>query len=232
MKLNYLLLDPNDSERNQIRQRLKEISKLSLVKECTDLNELEELIKNKFVDLIVIDPNGNEEKTFNFVVQHGLQKKVAFTSKKSRLAVKSFEIGILDFLQKPFTSDRFEITLDRVKNIGNIHKHINQELRKSIEIKCNLKTENIKLSSIQWIEAMGDYIKIVTYKKNFIVLSSMKKIQKNIPSDFFFRCHKSFIINIEEVVNFSQTTIHLNNKDIPLSRSKKKIFNKFWSNRY
>lgn len=232
MKLNYLLLDPNDGERNQIRQRLKEISKLSLVKECTDLNELEELIKNKFVDLIVIDPTGNEEKTFNFVVQHGLQKKVAFTSKKSRLAVKSFEIGILDFLQKPFTSDRFEITLDRVKNIRNIHKHINQELRKSIEVKCNLKTENIKLSSIQWIEAMGDYIKIVTHKKNFIVLSSMKKIQKNIPTDFFFRCHKSFIINIEEVVNFSQTTIHLTNKDIPLSRSKKKIFNEFWSNRY
>ncbi|MDA8639923.1 LytTR family transcriptional regulator DNA-binding domain-containing protein [Flavobacteriaceae bacterium] len=232
MKLNYLLLDPNDGERNQIRQRLKEISKLSLVKECTDLNELEELIKNKFIDLIVIDPTGNEEKTFNFVVQHGLQKKVAFTSKKSRLAVKSFEIGILDFLQKPFTSDRFEITLDRVKNIGNIHKHINQELRKSIEVKCNLKTENIKLSSIQWIEAMGDYIKIVTHKKNFIVLSSMKKIQKNIPTDFFFRCHKSFIINTEEVINFSQTTIHLNNKDIPLSRSKKKLFNEFWSNRY
>ena len=232
MKLNYLLLDPNDGERNQIRQRLKEISKLSLVKECTDLNELEELIKNKFIDLIVIDPTDNEEKTFNFVVQHGLQKKVAFTSKKSRLAVKSFEIGILDFLQKPFTSDRFEITLDRVKNIGNIHKHINQELRKSIEVKCNLKTENIKLSSIQWIEAMGDYIKIVTHKKNFIVLSSMKKIQKNIPTDFFFRCHKSFIINTEEVINFSQTTIHLNNKDIPLSRSKKKLFNEFWSNRY
>lgn len=232
MKLNYLLLDPNDGERNQIRQRLKEISKLSLVKECTDLNELEELIKNKFIDLIVIDPTGNEEKTFNFVVQHGLQKKVAFTSKKSRLAVKSFEIGILDFLQKPFTSDRFEITLDRVKNIGNIPKHINQELRKSIEVKCNLKTENIKLSSIQWIEAMGDYIKIVTHKKNFIVLSSMKKIQKNIPTDFFFRCHKSFIINTEEVINFSQTTIHLNNKDIPLSRSKKKLFNEFWSNRY
>ncbi|WP_252158012.1 LytR/AlgR family response regulator transcription factor [Candidatus Arcticimaribacter forsetii] len=232
MKLNYLLLDPNDGERNQIRQRLKEISKLSLVKECTDLNELEELIKNKFIDLIVIDPTGNEEKTFNFVVQHGLQKKVAFTSKKSRLAVKSFEIGILDFLQKPFTSDRFEITLDRVKNIGNIHKHINQELRKSIEVKCNLKTENIKLSSIQWIEAMGDYIKIVTHKKNFIVLSSMKKIQKNIPTDFFFRCHKSFIINTEEVINFSQTTIHLNNKDIPLSRSKKKLFNEFWLNRY
>ena len=136
MKLNYLLLDPNDSERNQIRQRLKEISKLSLVKECTDLNELEELIKNKFVDLIVIDPTGNEEKTFNFVVQHGLQKKVAFTSKKSRLAVKSFEIGILDFLQKPFTSDRFEITLDRVKNIGNIFNSFRSS-KKPLALKGN-----------------------------------------------------------------------------------------------
>ena len=70
---------------------------------------------------------------------------------------------------------------------------------------------------------MGDYVKIVTSKKKYIVLSSMKGIQQRIPEKHFFRCHKSYIINLEEVINFSQSTDFLKNKSIPLSRSKKKV---------
>ena len=96
----------------------------------------------------------------------------------------------------------------------------------------NFRLEKITLSCIQWIEAMGDYIKIVTPQKKYIVLSSMKAIQERIPYNYFFRCHKSYIINTEEVANFSQNTIFLNNKSIPLSRSKLKVFKEFWSSRY
>ena len=124
------------------------------------------------------------------------------------------------------------MTLERLenKNIGT--KSVNPELKKNIEVKCNLKTEKITLSAIQWIEAMGDYVKIVTSKKKYIVLSSMKGIQQRIPEKHFFRCHKSYIVNMEEVSNFSQTTVFLKNKSIPLSRTKKEGFKTAWSSRY
>ena len=144
--------------------------------------------------------------------------------------VKGFEMGILDFIPKPINISRFNIALNRIEKENLPTINTNQKSKQSIEVKHNLKTEKIILSSIQWIEAMGDYVKIVTPKKNYIVLSSMKKIQERIPEKHFFRCHKSYIINIDKVESFSQTMIFLDKSSIPLSRSKKKIFQNLWVN--
>jgi len=232
MKLNYLLLDPNDVARIQVRQRLKEISFLSLTKEFSNYRDLKNFLQYENTNLLLIDPSENEDKIFKFIEKYGIQKQVVFTSKKSTHAVKGFELGILDFLPKPFTLGRFKMTLERLENKSIGTKPVNPELKESIEVKCNLKTEKITLSAIQWIEAMGDYVKIVTSKKKYIVLSSMKGIQEQIPEKHFFRCHKSYIVNMEEVLNFSQTTVFLKNKPIPLSRAKKEGFKTAWSSRY
>ena len=232
MKLNYLLLDPNDVARIQARQRLKEITSLELIREFSNFNDLKNYLQYESTDLILIDPSENEDKIFNYIQQYRIQKQVILTSKKSTHAVKGFELGILDFLPKPFSLERFKTSLERFSTSSQNTLSINQELQKKIEVKCNLKIEKIVLVSIHWIEAMGDYVKIVTPKKKFIVLSSMKSIQERLPKLHFFRCHKSYIINLEEVSNYSQTTIFLKNKSIPLSRNKKKEFKATWTNRY
>lgn len=230
--MNYLLLDPNDGARIQIRQRLNEIPSLNLIKEFSNLNDLKNFLQYESADLILINPSENEDKISKFIQQYNLQKQIIFISKKSTHAVKGFELGILDYLPKPFTLSRFKLTLERQISSTQKTKITNYELQKKIEVKCNLKNEIIILSSIQWVEAMGDYVKIVTPKKKFIVLSSMKNFQERLPKEHFFRCHKSYIINLEEVSNYSQTTAFLKNKSIPLSRTKKKAFKELWASRY
>tara|TARA_B100000767_G_scaffold274766_1_gene308846 strand:- start:9650 stop:10345 length:696 start_codon:yes stop_codon:yes gene_type:complete len=231
MKLNYVILDPYDTERIRARQRLNEVDGLNLTGEFSDFNELKNFLQYESADIILVDPSADNEKIFSCIERQKLQKKVIFTSKKAKHAVKGFEIGILDFIPKPISLSRFNISLNRIEKENLPSINTNQNSKQSIEVKHNLKTEKIILSSIKWIEAMGDYVKIVTPQKKYIVLSSMKKIQERIPEKLFFRCHKSYIINIEGVENFSQTMIFLDKKSIPLSRSKKKIFQNLWANR-
>ena len=145
MKLNYLLLDPNDVARIQVRQRLKEIFSLSLTKEFSNFTDLKNFLQYETTDFLLIDPSENEDKIFKFIEKYGIQKQVVFTSKKSTHAVKGFELGILDFLPKPFTLGRFEMTLERIENKSLGAKPVNPELKKSVEVKCNLKTEKITL---------------------------------------------------------------------------------------
>lgn len=230
MKLNYVILDPHETERIRTRQLLNEIDKLNLAGEFSNFNELKNFLQYESADIIIVDPSLDNEKIFNCIERQKLQKKVIFTSKKLKHAVKGFEMGILDFIPKPINISRFNVTLDRIEKENLPTINTNQKSKQSIEVKHNLKTEKIILSSIQWIEAMGDYVKIVTPKKNYIVLSSMKKIQERIPEKHFFRCHKSYIINIDKVESFSQTMIFLDKSSIPLSRSKKKIFQNLWVN--
>jgi DNA-binding LytR/AlgR family response regulator len=71
---------------------------------------------------------------------------------------------------------------------------------------------------------MGDYVKIVTQNKNYIVLSSMKAFISRLPENQFVRIHKSYIINLKKVINHDSNNVFIDGKILPLSRNKKLIF--------
>ena len=79
-------------------------------------------------------------------------------------------------------------------------------------------------NNIKWIEAMGDYIKIVTQDNNYVVLSSMKAFISRLPENQFMRIHKSYIINIKKVINHNNNNIFMDGKLLPLSRNQKLTF--------
>ena len=73
--------------------------------------------------------------------------------------------------------------------------------RPYIEVRCDLMKERIPHDVISHIEAMGDYVKIVTDNRKYVVLMSMKKIEELLPKELFFRTHKSFIVNVKRLDN-------------------------------
>ena len=77
------------------------------------------------------------------------------------------------------------------------------------------------LSKIKWIEAYGDYIKVVTDDESHLVLSTMKGFEKELPVGKFIRVHKSYIINLDRVEKFNSKFAEIGTTKIPLSRNKK-----------
>ena len=65
-----------------------------------------------------------------------------------------------------------------------------------IFVKSNLKKRKVILNDIKWIEALGDYIKLVTDEANIVILSTMKSFEKQLPAEKFLRIHKSYIVNL------------------------------------
>jgi DNA-binding LytR/AlgR family response regulator len=88
-------------------------------------------------------------------------------------------------------------------------------------IKSNLKKLKIYVSKIKWIEAYGDYIKVVTDDESHLVLSTMKGFEKELPEGRFIRVHKSYIINLDRVEKFNSKFAEIGITKIPLSRNKK-----------
>ena len=95
---------------------------------------------------------------------------------------------------------RVEKSVKRV--IIKIKALLEREKSHIIEIKHNLRTEKIPAAKIKWIEAMGDYVKIITPEKKYLVLSSMKVFLGKLPENQFLRIHKSFIINLNKVIDY------------------------------
>jgi two-component system, LytTR family, response regulator len=93
----------------------------------------------------------------------------------------------------------------------------------SIIIKSNLKKLKIYTSKIKWIEAYGDYIKIITDDENHLVLSTMKSFESELPEGKFVRVHKSYIVNVERIDKFNSKFAEVGPTKIPISRNKKDV---------
>ena len=79
----------------------------------------------------------------------------------------------------------------------------------------------IYTNRIKWIEAFGDYVKVITEDESHMVLATMKSFEKDLPKEKFLRVHKSFIVNIEKIERYNSKFAEIGMNKIPLSRNKK-----------
>ena len=94
----------------------------------------------------------------------------------------------------------------------------------NLVVRCNLKNEKIYLNTILWIEAMGDYIRIQTPTRKYVILSTMKQFMSRLPEHQFFRTHKSFIVNMDKIERYTPSEVEIAGELLPLSRSRKNEF--------
>jgi DNA-binding LytR/AlgR family response regulator len=158
-----------------------------------------------------------------FDLLDGLKTKpqIIFITSKADYAVKAFDYEATDFLQKPISKERFNKAVKKATEMHALRYENHEDQGESIVIKSNLKKLKVYLSRIKWIEAYGDYIKVVTDDESHLVLSTMKGFEKELPSGKFIRVHKSYIINLDRVEKFNSKFAEIGTTKIPLSRNKK-----------
>ena len=173
------------------------------------------------VDLIFLDIEMPVISGFDFL--DGLNKKpqIIFITSKAEYAMKAFDYDATDYLQKPIAVDRFNASVKRAIEMYLLKSETHDEDSEHIFIKSNLKKLKIFTSKIKWIEAFGDYVKVITEEDSHLVLSTMKAFEKDLPNEKFVRVHKSYIINIDKVERFNSRFAEIGLSKIPLSRHKK-----------
>ncbi|MDZ4329395.1 MAG: LytTR family DNA-binding domain-containing protein, partial [Flavobacterium sp.] len=112
-------------------------------------------------------------------------------------------------------------SVKRAIDLHLLKKENKEEEGEHIFIKSNLKKLKIFTSKIKWIEAFGDYVRVVTEEDSNLVLSTMKSFENDLSKEKFVRVHKSYIINIDKVERFNSKFAEIGVTKIPLSRHKK-----------
>ncbi len=223
MKLNCIVVDDSTIQRITITKLINDTTSLYLVGDFANALEAKNSLNHNKVDLIFLDI---EMPLINgFVLLDGLKVKpqIVFITSKADYAVKAFDYEATDFLQKPISKERFQKAVKKALELHQLRNEVHEDHGESIIIKSNLKKLKIYTSKIKWIEAFGDYIKIITDTDNHLVLSTMKSFENELPKDKFIRVHKSFIINIERIQKFNSKFAEIDNTKIPISRSKKDL---------
>ena len=110
---------------------------------------------------------------------------------------------------------------DRLEELSRIAQN-QQKADSELIFKTDYKQVRIKPDNILYIEGMGEYLKIYHLDAStpLVVLMSMKRILEQLPDDRFARAHKSYIVNLNRIVNNSRTQITMENGTvIPIGES-------------
>ncbi|WP_297333012.1 LytTR family DNA-binding domain-containing protein [Flavobacterium sp.] len=230
MKLNCVVVDDSTIHRITIAKLVNEHPDLNLIGDFSNASETRACILHKDVDLLFLDIEMPVQTGFDLLDGLKARPQIIFVSAKSDYALKAFDYAAIDYLHKPVTKDRFNKAVQKAIELHQMRKEVPEEEGEFIFVKSNLKNLKIYISRIKWIEAFGDYIKIITDEGSHLVLSTMKSFEAELPSDTFLRVHKSYIINIERVERFNSKFAEIGTTQIPLSRNKKEDLAKAISN--
>jgi two-component system LytT family response regulator len=145
------------------------------------------------------------------------QPAVIFVTAYDQYALKAFEVHAVDYLLKPFSRERFEEAILRVKarlSQGHQSKIVATELNNTaksdwpldrIVVKDGSKVTLIPLANLDYIQAQDDYVLLKTPEKGHLKQQTLSSLEQRLDPDRFLRIHRSFIIQLDRLVRLEQT---------------------------
>ena len=223
MKLNCLIIDDSSIQRMIVSKLVANHLDLNLIGEFPNAVEAKNFMSSNDVDLIFLDIEMPIVNGFEFL--DGLKNlpQVIFITSKAEYALRAFDYDATDYLQKPITNSRFGIAIKRALVLSQLHNRNEEETGDFIIIKSKLKKLKIYIAKIRFIEAFGDYVKVVTDNNEHLVLSTMKAFELYLDNPKLVRVHKSFIVNVDRIDKFNSKVAEIGSETIPLSRNKKEL---------
>ncbi len=213
-----LIADDEFLSLNLLNSYVDQIPNLQLIKRCNNAIELLDVINNNSIDLIFMDIQMPQLTGIDFVKSlKGQQPLIIFTTAYPNYALEGFELGVVDYLVKPFSFERFVQAVnkaaDRLKNTSNT----TIKAKDYIFVKADHKHLKINFDDILFIEGLKEYVSFYTKdKKRIITLEALKNLEDMLPKEKFIRVHKSYIVSINEIISINGNTIEIKEKEIPL----------------
>ena len=201
--LKAIIVDDERLARVNLRKLLVPHPEIEIVGEASSCKAAIELINMFNPQLIFLDIQLSGETGFDLLEMIDNSIKTIFVTAYDEFAIRAFEVNAIDYLLKPVNPDRLKSAIERVITKEKVQKNVpkSYEYSDSIYVRLNnYASRFIKISSITFIEPVGNYSKIVTIEgKHCLVLKTLKQWQEELPDNNFVRIHRSSIVNIEHV---------------------------------
>ena len=223
MNLRCVVVDDSTIQRMSIVKLVKDHPSLTLVAEYSSAVDTKKGLNDTEVDLIFLDIEMPIINGFELLDVLKNKPQIIFVTGKTEYAFKAFDYDATDYLQKPITLERFNIAVNKAIDYHTLKFENSIVDNDYIFVKSNLKKRKVYVSTILWIEALGDYIKLVTTEESYVILSTMKAFEKEVEAYSFMRIHKSYIANLNKITKFNSKFVEINGQNLPLSRNKKKL---------
>ncbi|MDZ7755018.1 LytTR family DNA-binding domain-containing protein [Rhodohalobacter sp.] len=89
-----------------------------------------------------------------------------------------------------------------------------------ITVRADRSNHQIKLNELMYLESLSDYVKIYFNDQSLITRDTISSFEESLP-ETFVRIHRSYIVNLDFITEFSSKSVTLGNTELPISRTYK-----------
>ncbi|WP_218847021.1 LytR/AlgR family response regulator transcription factor [Winogradskyella forsetii] len=220
--MTYLIIDDEPIAHKIIMEYCDMLPHLTLQKNCYNALEALEYLNTNHVDLIFLDINMPKLKGLEFLKTLTAPPKVIVTTAYSEFAIEGYELNVEDYLLKPFSFERFLKAVNRVMGSDTMTKNTASEetdtAPKRLFLRQNKSYIQVEVDRILFIEAAGNYTKIVSKTETITIRDKISEILETLPSEHFIQVHKSFAVAIRHMNKIDGNRIHIQDHAIPIGK--------------
>lgn len=215
------IIDDEILARKVLEDYCSKIDNFKLVVSTGNPLEFINFIQQNDLDLIFLDIEMPELNGMEILRSMIKPPKVILTTAYSEYALESYNYGVVDYLLKPIKIERFLKAINKV-SASKVTKTNKISSPKELQIKHDGIPVNISFKSIMYIQSFGNYLKIFTDLRMYLISETLINIT-SLLSKNFQRTHKSYITNLERVTKATKTHLLIENNKVPVSTMYKVI---------
>ncbi|MEM6831066.1 MAG: LytTR family DNA-binding domain-containing protein [Bacteroidota bacterium] len=219
--LKTIVVDDDRFQLEVVSSFVKKTNFLELDESFEDpIAALDSIISNS-PDLLLLDIEMPELSGFDLIKSIKNPPQTIIITGKKDYAAEAYESDAIDYLVKPVDDySRFLKAVSKAKE--NHVPRESEKLSDQIYVREDSLLVSINVSDIMFFEAFGDYVKVGTINKVYVIHSTLTKIEKRL-TDEFVRVHRSFIVRLNKILNIDQGNLQIGEKIIPISQSMRPV---------
>ena len=212
-----LVADDEAPARQRILDLLRHDPQMGVMIEASDGLSAVEIIQNQKPDLVFLDVQMPERNGLEVIAEIGAERMplTVFVTAYDEHAIRAFDANALDYLLKPFSDERFEMTLARVslrmdeRSVREFGRRILRMVSAEpvdhapldrLVVKSGGSTRFVRVADIDWIEAAGVYANLHIGGKELLYRAALNELAEKLDPIRFVRVHRSAIVNIESIL--------------------------------
>jgi two-component system LytT family response regulator len=249
-----LITDDEPLSRRRTARLLREREDVEVIGQCSGGEEAITAIREDRPDIVLLDIQMPDVDGFGVISEIGAANMpyVIFITAFDEHAIKAFEVNAVDYLVKPYSTERFHDSIDRA--IGRLSERKGKKDGSELEailqrvfsdegrseaagsdkilVKDRDRTRLIRARDIDWVESEANYVRLHVGNTSHLIRGNLGKLEEKLGAFGFVRVHRRFLVNVDRVTEvqpwFGGDAILIlgTNTKVRLSRTFRETFEK------
>ncbi len=209
----------------KLQDLIDKVDFLAVAGTCASAMEAVAFLQTNPVDLLFLDVNMPYLSGLEMLETIEKPPMTILTTAYSEYALEGFRLQAVDYLLKPITFGRFYQAVLKARQTFRERESMQNTPTYNrspfLYVKQNDGFQKILWQDILFVESMENYVKFILADRQLVAHQTMTSIEAMLPSDAFFRIHKSYLVNIYHIDSISGGRIFVGKHELPLSRHRK-----------